>query len=53
MKIRALVAAIVLSSAEVDHDEAVLNRVLDERFVLNSGSGKPVNKASIIKSVLG
>ena len=38
--------------AEVNHDEAVLNRVLDERFVLNSSSGGPVGKAEVIESVL-
>jgi uncharacterized protein (TIGR02246 family) len=38
--------------AEVAHDEAVLNRVLDERFILISSSGKPVDKERIIESVL-
>ena len=38
--------------AEVSHDEAVLNRVLDDRFVLNSSSGTPGTKAALIAAVL-
>jgi hypothetical protein len=39
--------------AEVRHDEAVLDRVLDERFLVNSSKGVPRNKASVIADVRG
>ena len=39
--------------AEVGRDETALNRVLDERFVINSSSGTPETKESVIASVLG
>ena len=39
--------------AEVAGDEAILNRVLDERFLVNSSSGTPGTKESVIASVLG
>jgi len=38
--------------AEVNHDKAVLERVLDERFVIHTSSGTPASKAEIIESVL-
>lgn len=39
--------------AEVRRDAAVLDRVLDDRFLLNSRKGAPRNKASVIADVLG
>ena len=38
--------------AEVNHDKAVLERVLDERFVIHTSSGTSGSKAEIIESVL-
>lgn len=38
--------------AEVKRDAAVLDRVLDERFLINSSKGVPRNKASVIADVL-
>jgi hypothetical protein len=38
--------------AEVKRDAAVLNRVLDERFLVNSSTGVPRDKASVIADVL-
>jgi len=38
--------------AEVNHDKAVLERVLDERFVIHTSSGTSDSKAEIIESVL-
>ena len=39
-------------NAEVRHDEAELNRVIDEQFIVNSGNSKPATKADVIASVL-
>jgi len=39
-------------NAEVRHDEAELNRVIDDQFIVNSGSSKPATKADVIASVL-
>jgi hypothetical protein len=39
--------------AEVQRDDAVLDRVLDDRFLVNSGKGVPRNKASVIADVRG
>jgi hypothetical protein len=40
------------SDAEVKHDESVLNRVLDDDFVMVSGSGKiTVGKAAFIEGI--
>ena len=38
--------------AEDNHDEAVLRRVLDERFVGTFGSGKTYNKEAFVKAIL-
>ncbi len=38
--------------AEVNHDKAVLERVLDERFVIHTSGGASGSKAEIIESVL-
>jgi len=38
--------------AEVNHDKAVLERVLDERFVIHTSSDASGSKAEIIESVL-
>lgn len=38
--------------AEVKRDAAVLERVLDERFLINSSKGVPRSKASVIADVL-
>jgi len=39
--------------AEVDRDAAVLGRILDDRFLVNSSTGKLSDKASVIADVLG
>jgi len=39
--------------AEIHRDAAVLERVLDDRFLVNSRNGGPRNKASVITDVLG
>lgn len=39
-------------AAEVARDEATLRRVIDDRFVLNSNSGRVSDKDSLIRSVL-
>lgn len=38
--------------AEVAHDRAVLERVLDDRFVMNGSDGKITGKAAFIEAVL-
>jgi ketosteroid isomerase-like protein len=38
--------------AEIARDEAVLRRVIDERFALNSSDGKTADKATTIAGVL-
>lgn len=39
-------------SAEINRDEATLRRVIDDRFVLNSGNGKTSGKTDLIRTVL-
>ena len=39
--------------AEVHRDAAVLERVLDDRFLVNSSTGKLSDKATVIADVLG
>ena len=39
--------------AEVQRDAAVLERVLDDRFLVNSSTGELSNKAAVIADVLG
>jgi ketosteroid isomerase-like protein len=39
-------------AAEIRRDEAVLRRLVDDRFVLNSSSGKTSDKDALIRSVL-
>jgi ketosteroid isomerase-like protein len=39
--------------AEVQRDVAVLERVLDDRFLVNSSTGKLSDKATVIADVLG
>jgi len=38
--------------AEIHRDAAVLDRVLDDRFLVNSSKGPPRNKASVIADTL-
>lgn len=40
-------------SAEISRDEAVLRRVIDDRFVFNSSNGRTSGKDDLIKNVLG
>ena len=39
--------------AEIHRDAAVLERVLDDRFLVNSSTGELSNKAAVIAEVLG
>jgi ketosteroid isomerase-like protein len=39
--------------AEINRDEITLRRVIDDRFVLNSNSGKTSDKLTLIKYILG
>jgi ketosteroid isomerase-like protein len=39
--------------AEINRDEITLRRVIDDRFVLNSNSGKTSDKLTLIKNILG
>lgn len=39
--------------AEVHRDEAALRRLIDDRFLYNSGNGKTSSKDELIKSILG
>ena len=38
--------------AEINRDEITLRRVIDDRFVLNSNSGKTSDKFTLIKNIL-
>jgi ketosteroid isomerase-like protein len=38
--------------AEINGDEATLQRILDDRFVMTWGSGKTVDKASYIEGII-
>jgi len=38
--------------AEIEHDEATLREVIDDRFVFNSNSGKTSGKEGLIQGVL-
>lgn len=38
--------------AEIKHDEATLVRILDDKFVLSFGAGKPYDKEAFIKGIL-
>ena len=38
--------------AEVEHDQATLMRVIDPNFVVTSGPGKPLDKATFIAEVM-
>ena len=38
--------------AEINRDEITLRRVIDDRFVLNSSSGKTSDKTTVIKNIL-
>jgi len=40
------------SDAEVKHDEATLQRILDDRFVCTDDDGKTTDKAGFIKEIL-
>lgn len=40
-------------AAEVTRDEAVLNRMVDERFVFNGNDGETLDKARLIEGVMG
>lgn len=40
-------------AAEVNREEAVLRRVIDDRFVFNANDGRTSNKATLIENVLG
>jgi hypothetical protein len=40
------------ATAEMRHDEAALQRILDDRFVATFGQGKPIDKSDFIKSIL-
>ncbi|HLZ49910.1 MAG TPA: nuclear transport factor 2 family protein [Candidatus Acidoferrum sp.] len=40
------------SDAEVKHDEATLQRILDERFICTDEDGKTTGKADFIKDIL-
>ena len=40
-------------AAEIGRDEAVLRRVIDDRFVFNANSGKTSGKSDLIRNVLG
>ena len=39
--------------AEINRDEATLRRIIDDRFVFNSSSGKTSGKADLMAKVLG
>ena len=39
--------------AEINRDEATLRRIIDDRFVFNSSSGKTSGKADLMANVLG
>ncbi len=40
-------------AAEVKHDAATLQRILDDKFVASFGGGKPYDKAAFIKAITG
>lgn len=50
---RVLAAEDAWIAAEIGRDEATLRRIIDDRFVFNSNSGKTTDKASLIKEILG
>jgi ketosteroid isomerase-like protein len=39
--------------AEINHDEATLRRVIDDRFIANSNDGQTSGKEELIETVLG
>lgn len=50
---RVLAAEDEYVAAEVHRDEATLRRLVDDRFVFNSSSGKTTGKEELIRSILG
>jgi len=51
--VRVLAAEDAYVAAELARDEAALRKLVDDRFVFNSGRGTTTDKEALIESVLG